>query len=50
MNIVTGGQRIDGAMLAEVLADICVPRPRIRPDGAICDKTYSSKVDRDLLR
>ena len=41
-NVITGGQRNDGAMPAEVLADIHVPRrgkgrPRTRPDAVIAD-------------
>ncbi|WP_371518006.1 IS5 family transposase [Dietzia sp. 111N12-1] len=54
-NVVTGGQRNDGAMLAEVLADIHVPRqvrgrPRTRPDAVIADKAYSSGTIRRKLR
>uniref|UniRef100_UPI00352A0D17 IS5 family transposase n=1 Tax=Dietzia sp. oral taxon 368 TaxID=712270 RepID=UPI00352A0D17 len=54
-NVVTGGQRNDGAMLAEVLADIHVPRlgrgrPRTRPDAVIADKAYSSGTIRRQLR
>ena len=54
-NVVTGGQRNDGAMLAEVLADIHVPRqgrgrPRTRPDAVIADKAYSSGLIRRQLR
>jgi len=54
-NIVTGGQRNDGAMLAEVLADIHVPRqgpgrPRTRPNAVIADKAYSSRKLRQQLR
>jgi len=53
--VVTGGQRNDGAMLAEVLADIHVPRlgrgrPRTRPDAVIADKAYSSGTIRRQLR
>jgi transposase len=53
--VVTGGQRNDGAMLAEVLADIHVPRlgpgrPRTRPDAVLADKAYSTGVIRDQLR
>jgi len=55
VNIVTGGQRNDGAMLAEVLADIYVPRvgggrPRTRPDAVLADKAYATGVNRDMLR
>nr|WP_242430877.1 IS5 family transposase [Rhodococcus qingshengii] len=51
-NVITGGQRNDGAMLAEVLA---VPRhgrgrPRTRPDAVIADKAYSSGTIRRQLR
>lgn len=54
-NVVTGGQRNDGAMLPEVLAEIAVPRrgpgrPRTRPDTVIADKAYSSGVTRRHLR
>lgn len=53
--MVTGGQRNDGAMLAEVLADIHIPRlgqgrPRTRPDAVIADKAYSSGTIRRQLR
>ena len=52
--VVTGGQRNDGAMLAEVLADIRVPRlgpgrPRTRPDAVVADKAYTSGVNRTML-
>ncbi|WP_371441669.1 IS5 family transposase, partial [Dietzia sp. HMSC21D01] len=54
-NVVTGGQRNDGAMLEQVLADIHVPRhgrgrPRTRPDAVIADKAYSSGIIRRQLR
>lgn len=54
-NIVTGGQRNDGAMLEQVLADIHVPRPargrpRTRPDAVIADKAYSTGTIRRQLR
>lgn len=52
--VVTGGQRNDGAMLAEVLDDIVVPRyrgrARSRPDAVIADRAYSNGVTRRLLR
>jgi transposase len=51
--VVTGEQRNDGAMLAEVLADIHVPRPgpaRTRPDAVVADKAYSTGVIRAELR
>ena len=46
--VVTGGQRNDGAMLAQVLADVRVPRrgpgrPRTTPDTVLADRAYSSK-------
>ncbi len=52
--VVTGGQRNDGAMLTEVLADIRVPRvgrgrPRTRPDTVIADRAYTSGVNRRML-
>lgn len=53
--MVTGGQRNDGAMLPEVLADIHVPshgrgRPRTRPDAVIADKAHSAGTIRRQLR
>jgi transposase len=52
--VVTGGQRNDGAMLAEVLDEIVVPRrrgrDRSRPDAVIADRAYSNGVTRRLLR
>jgi transposase len=53
--VVTGGQRNDGAMLEQVLADIRVPRrgagrARTRPDAVIADKAYASGVTRRMLR
>ncbi len=53
--VVTGGQRNDGAMLVEVLADISVPRlgrgrPRTRPQVVIADRAYSTGVIRAELR
>lgn len=53
--VITGGQRNDGAMLAEVLAEIHVPRlgsgrPRTRPDTLIADRAYTSGVTRTELR
>lgn len=52
--VVTGGQRHDGAMLEQVLADIRVPRlgvgrPRTRPDTVVGDRAYSSGVNRRAL-
>lgn len=52
--VVTGGQRNDGAMLAEVLADIRVPRlglgrPRTTPDAVIASRAYTSGVNRTML-
>src|SRR5690606_18817842 len=44
----------DGAMLAQVLDEIVVPRhrgrARSRPDAVIADRAYSSGVSRRLLR
>lgn len=53
--VITGGQRNDGAMLVEVLADIHVPRlgpgrARTRPDAVIADKAYATGVIRAELR
>lgn len=52
--VLTGGQRHDGAMLAEVLDEIRVPRigpgrPRTRPDAVLGDKAYSSGITRRML-
>lgn len=52
--VVTGGQRNDGAMLPEVLADLRVPRvgpgrPRTRPDAVLADRAYTSGVNRRML-
>jgi hypothetical protein len=49
--VITGGQRNDGAMLAQVLTDVRVPRngpgrPRTRPDAVIADKAYAAGVTR----
>ena len=53
--VVTGGQRNDGAMLNQVLAEIHVPRlgggrPRTRPDAVIADRAYTNGVIRTELR
>lgn len=53
--IVTGGQRNDGAMLADVLAEIRVPRlgagrARTRPDAVLADRAYATGVIRAELR
>ena len=53
--IVTGGQRNDGAVLAQVLAEIHVPRPgpgaaRTRPEAVIADRAYATGVIRNELR
>lgn len=53
--VVTGGQRNDGAMLMEVLANIHVPRlglgrARTRPDVVIADRAYAAGVIRAELR
>lgn len=52
--MVTGGQRNDDAMLAEVLDAIRVPRtgsgrPRTRPDAVLADRAYTSGVNRRAL-
>lgn len=52
--VITGGQRHDGAMLGEVLADIRVPRqgpgrPRTRPDAVVADRAYTSGLNRSML-
>jgi len=52
--VITGGQRHDGAMLAEVMADLRVPRlgagrPRTRPDAVVADRAYTSGVNRRML-
>lgn len=52
--VLTGGQRNDGAMLGEVLADIRVPRlgpgrPRTTPDAVVADKAYSNGIIRRML-
>ena len=52
--VITGGQRNDGAMLEQVLADIRVPRlgagrARTRPDAVVADRAYSSGVNRRAL-
>ena len=53
--VVTGGQRNDGAMLTQVLADIRVPRlgpgrARTTPEAVIADRAYSTTVIRTELR
>ncbi|WP_438286617.1 transposase [Micrococcus luteus] len=53
--IVTGGQRNDGAVLAQVLAEIHVPRrgpgaARTRPEAVIADRAYATGVIRTELR
>jgi transposase len=53
--LVTGGQRNDGSVLAEVLGEIYVPRlgpgrPRTRPATVVADKAYSTGVIRTELR
>lgn len=52
--VVTGGQRNDGVMLIEVLAEIRVPRPgrgrpRTRPDKVLADRAYTSRINRRHL-
>jgi transposase len=53
--IITGGQRNDGAMLTDVLAEIHVPRlgcgrPRTRPDAILADRAYATGAIRSHLR
>jgi transposase len=53
--VVTGGQRNDGAMLADVLAEIHVRRcgrgrARTRPDSVIADRAYATGAIRADLR
>lgn len=53
--VITGGQRNDGAMLLEVLSEICVPRlgpgrPRTRPDAVLADRAYTTGPIRAELR
>ena len=53
--VIVGGQRHDGAMLEQVLADIRVPRSdggrsRTHPDAVLADKAHSSGVTRRMLR
>ena len=53
--VVSGGQRHDGVILPQVLADIRVPRAgggraRTCPDAVLADRTYGSKGNCDYLR
>ena len=53
--VVTGGQRHDGVILPQVLADIRVPRAgggraRTRPDAVLADRAYGSRGNREYLR
>lgn len=53
--VITGGQRHDGVILPEVLADIRVPRvgpgrARTRPDSVLADRAYGSSANREYLR
>lgn len=53
--VVTGGQRNDGAVLEQVLADIRVPRrgrgrPRTRPEAVLADKAYAAGITRKMLQ
>ena len=53
--VITGGQRHDGVILPQVLADIRVPRAgggraRTRPDAVLADRAYGSRGNRDYLR
>lgn len=52
--VITDGQRNDGAMLPEVLADIHVPRlgagrPRTRPDAVLANRAHAPGVIRNEL-
>ncbi len=52
--VITGGQRNDGPVLTEVLADIGVPRlhggrPRTRPDAVLADRASAAGVIRREL-
>lgn len=53
--VITGGQRHDGVILPQVLADIRVPRigagrARTRPDSVLADRAYGSRHNRQYLR
>lgn len=53
--VVTGGQRHDGVIPPQVLADIRVPRAgggrsRTRPDTVLADRAYGSRANREYLR
>jgi len=53
--VVTGGQRNDGTVLEQVLADIRVPRtslgrPRTAPETVVADKAYATGPNRRYLR
>lgn len=53
--VVTGGQRHDGVILPQVLADIRVPRAsrgcaRTCPDAVLADRAYGSRANRQYLR
>ncbi|MGZ1492260.1 IS5 family transposase [Brevibacterium sediminis] len=53
--VVTGGQRQDGGILPQVLADIRVPRvgggrPRTCPGAVLADRAYGYTSNRDYLR
>lgn len=53
--VVTGGQRHDGVILPQMLADIRVPRvgggrPRTCPGAVLADRAYGSTSNRDYLR
>ncbi len=53
--VITGGQRHDGVILLQVLADIRVPRSgggrvRTRPDAVLTDRAYGSRGNCDYLR
>ena len=48
--VVTGGQRNDGAMLLEVLADISVPRLKARPVTRLCINCKAKQEEDEHLR
>lgn len=53
--VITGGQRHDGVILPQVLADLRIPRAgggraRARPDAVLADRAYGSRGNRDYLR
>src|SRR5699024_11815067 len=52
--VVTGGQRHDGVILPQVLADIRVPRAgggreRTRPDAGLAGRAYGARAHRESV-